>query len=238
MKKTSHPWLMLILRSLLFLGFQAMIALAFLVTGSQTAWDDSAAWWMFTVILADLVGLALLVRAYKLEGDRFWDIFRLDKKNIKRDLFFMLGFLVVLAPVSFLPNIWSAKWLFGDVQIALGMLVRPLPLWASVFGLLFFPLLQGLVEIPTYTLYALPRLEERGIRPWLAVMITSAFLSAQHIFVPFLPDGRFIFYRLLMFLPFAVLVVVVMRWRPRLMPYMAVIHVLMDFSAAVMFLLI
>ena len=40
-----------------------------------------------------------------------------------------------------------------------------------------------------------------------------------------------------MFLPFAVLVALVMRARPRLMPYIAVIHVLMDLSVAVMFLM-
>ncbi|MBE2224976.1 MAG: hypothetical protein IAF02_25780 [Anaerolineae bacterium] len=58
------------------------------------------------------------------------------------------------------------------------------------------------------------------------------------MFVPFLPDARFIIYRLVMFLPFAILIALVMHWRPRLMPYMAVIHVLMDMSVAVMFLMV
>jgi len=237
MKKPLNPWCMLVLRSMLFLGFQALISLYFFLNGSPSAWNDSAAWWMITVILADLVGLALLMRSYKLRSDRFWDIFKVDRKNIKHDLLFMFAFLAVLAPVSFLPNIWSAKLLFGDARIALDMLVRPLPLWGSVLGLLFFPLLQGLVEIPTYTLYAMPGLEKQGIRSLLAVFITSAFLSAQHMFVPFLPDLRFILYRLIMFLPFAILVTIVIHWRSRLMPYLAIIHMLMDFSIAVMFLL-
>ena len=105
-------------------------------------------------------------------------------------------------------------------------------------GFVFFPILQGLAEIPTYMLYALPRLEARGVRPWLAVSAASFSLSAQHIFAPFILDGRFILYRLVMFLPFAILIAQVMRWRPRLMPYMAVIHILMDMSVAVMFLMV
>jgi len=85
-------------------------------------------------------------------------------------------------------------------------------------------------------LYSLPRLEAQGLHPWLAVLLTSFFLSAQHIFAPFLPDGRFITYRLVMFLPFSVLIALVMRALPRLMPYIALIHVLMDLSVAGLFL--
>jgi hypothetical protein len=85
-------------------------------------------------------------------------------------------------------------------------------------------------------LYARPRLEAQGLCPWLTVVLASLFLAAQHIFAPFIPDARFITYRIVMFLPFAVLVAVVMRARPRLMPYMAVIHLLMDLSVSVMFL--
>jgi hypothetical protein len=178
----------------------------------------------------------LLICFYRQEGLRFWDIFMIERQFIKTDALFMLGFLLIAGPLGYLPNLFSAHWLFGDPQIALGLLVRPLPVWATVTGLALFPLLQGLVEIPTYMLYARARLEVQGMRPWLAVRLASFCLSAQHIFAPFLPDARFITYRMVMFLPFEFLIALVMRARPRLMPYMAVIHVLMDLSVAVMFL--
>ena len=232
------PWLMLLVRSLLFFGFQALISLIFLLMGSQMAWNDSAAWWMIAVTLTDLVCLAFLINFYQQEGGRFWNIFRLERPFVKQDLLFMFGFLVILGPVGFLPNILSARWLFGDPQTALDMLVRPLPAWTTILAFVSFPLLQGLVEIPTYMFYVLPRLEKQGVRPWLAVSLVVFFLSAQHVFAPFLLDWRFIVYRLVMFLPFAVLIALVMRWRPRLMPYMAVVHALMDMSIAVMSLMV
>lgn len=235
--ESQRPWLMLVIRSLLFIGFQALIALIFLYGGSPTAWNDSAAWWPMAVILTNLVCLALLIHFYEQEGKRFWDVFRIERQFIKQDLLFLLGFMLIAGPLGYLPNISSAQWLFGDPQTALDMLVRPLPAWAAIASFVFFPLLQGLVEIPTYMLYALPRLESQSIRPWLAIALASFFLSAQHMFAPFIPDARFITYRLVMFLPFAVLIAVVMRARPRLMPYLAVIHVLMDLSVAVMFLM-
>lgn len=240
MKQNSalKPWLMLGLRSLLFLAFQALIALIFLPRNASTSWNASATWWPFAIIFTDLACLGLLIRFYQQEGKRFWDVFRIERQFVKQDLLFLLGFLVIAGPLGYLPNILSARWLFGDPQIALNLLVRPLPVWAAIVSFALFPLSQGLVEIPTYMLYSLPRLESQGLHPWLAVVLAGFFLSAQHMFAPFLPDSRFIIYRFVMFLPFAVLIALVMRARPRLMPYMAVIHALMDMSVAVMFLLV
>jgi len=238
MNNLQRPLFMLVIRSLLFLLFQSLIALIFLCEGSSEAWNVSAAWWPFAIILANLVCLGLLIRFYKQEGSSFWAVFSIERKSIQRDIFFMLGFLFFGGLLGYLPNILNATWLFGDPQVALDLLVRPLPAWAAITGVVLFPLLQGLVEIPTYMLFAMPRLEAGGLRPWMAVGLASFWLSAQHIFAPFLPDGRFIVYRLVMFLPFAILVAVVMRARPRLMPYMAVMHVLMDMSVAVLFLFV
>lgn len=230
------PLLMLVIRSLLFLLFQVLIALTFFFKGSSAAWNDSAAWWPIAITLTDLVCLGFLVLFYQQEGKNFWAVFHIQRQSMKSDLLFMLGFLLIGGLVGYLPNIMSAKWLFGDPQIALNMLVRPLPAWAAITGVVLFPLLQGLVEITTYMLYAMPRLEAGGLRPWISVGLASFWLSAQHIFAPFVLDGHFIVYRLVMFLPFAILLAVVMRVRPRIMPYMAVMHVLMDLSVAVMFL--
>jgi len=238
MKQNSlHPWLMLVIRSLLFLAFQVLIALVLLFGGTSDSWNASAGWWPFAIIFTDLACLGLLIRFYRREGKHFWEVFQIERQFVKQDLLFVLGFLVIAGPLGYLPNILSAQWLFGDPQVALDLLVRPLPAWAAIFSFALFPILQGLVEIPTYMLYAMPRLESQGVRPWLAVALASFFLSAQHIFAPFLPNGRFIIYRLVMFLPFAILIGLVMRIRPRLMPYIAVIHALMDLSVAVMFLM-
>jgi len=237
-RESQRPWLMLIARPLFFLAFQALIATILLSNRSGTAWKDSEAWWPATVIFTNLICLTMLISFYKQEGKRFWEIFRIERQFVKQDLRFVLGFLLIAGPLGYLPNVVCAQWLFADPQIALDLLVRPLPAWAAITSFALFPLLQGLVEIPTYMLYAMPRIEAQGVRPWASMALASFFLSAQHIFAPFIPDTRFIIYRLVMFLPFAVLVALVMHARPRLMPYIAIIHVLMDLSIAIMFLMV
>ena len=103
--KSKRPWLMLVIRSLLFLGCQSMIALFFWWGGSPDAWSNSAAWWPIAVVLTNLVCLGLLIRFYQQEGKNFWHIFRLRREFIKPDLLFLLGFLVVAGPVGYLPNL-------------------------------------------------------------------------------------------------------------------------------------
>jgi hypothetical protein len=232
----SAPWLLLFGRAALFFGIQCLFALGYLLAGSQTPWNNSAAWWTLSVFIANLICLAMMVRQFCAEGKSYWSIFTILRENIKTDLLSMLGVLIITLPISMLPNILLAIGLYGDPQIGLTMLVRPLPFWAVIASLILFPLTQGLVEIPTYFSFAMPRLEVQGQPRWLALALPVLMLGLQHIAVPFLFDLRYIAWRGLMFLPFALLVGLVMRWRPRLLPYMAIMHILLDFSFAIMLL--
>lgn len=230
------PWIMLFLRLTLFVGIQALFALGFWLAGAARAWENSANWWPFVVTIVNFICIVLLVWLYRREGKRFWDIFRFQKEYVKRDLLALAGLLVLLGPVSYLPNLWLGTQLFGDPQRPLDLMLRPLPLWAAYASIVLFPVTQGLAELPTYFLYSMPRLEAQGLARWLAVSLASLMLAFQHIAIPFLFNSRYLVWRGLMFLPFAFLAGIVLRWRPRLLPYMVIIHVLMDMFFATMLL--
>ena len=230
------PWVMLPARSMLFVTFQALFALEFYLTGSTTACEAGASWWPFVVIITNLVGLIVLIRLYQVEGKRFWDVFRVERQHILGDLLLLVGIFAIGGPLAYFPNVLLAGWLFDDPQTVLTMFVRPLPLWAAWASIVIFPITQGLVEIATYMAYVMPRTEAQGLRPWQAVLLSGIFLGIQHAAAPLLFDGRFFLWRLLMYVPFACWVAVLMRWRPRLLPYIAVIHALMNMSFATMFL--
>lgn len=229
------PWIMLLARTTLFISIQAFFALGFFLVGSANAWDDSAAWWPVVVVFANLICLMLLIWLYRVEGQRYWDIFRIERKHVLGDLLFIVGIFVIGGPLAYFPNVLLAGWLFDKPQTVLELFVRPLPLWAVWAGLFLFPITQGLVEIALYMAYVMPRIEAQGLRPWQAVLLSGFFLGIQHFAVPLLFDGRFFVWRLLMYIPFACWTALVMRWRPRLLPYIAVVHVLMNMSFATMF---
>jgi hypothetical protein len=223
---------MVVIRTILFLSFQTLIAAGLLLAGAEEPWFASSAWWMLAVSLANLVTLGLLTRLYRSEGRRYWEIFRLERAQLGKDLLATLGVLLLSLPVAFLPNILLAGWLFENPAEAQSLLMRPLPAWAVWMSLLLFPITQALAEIPAYFSYSMPRLEIQTGRRWLALAWPALGLAVQHAAAPLIFDLRFIAWRALMFLPFAFLVGIVMRWRPRLLPYLAVIHFLLDFLAA------
>jgi hypothetical protein len=83
----------------------------------------------------------------------------------------------------------------------------------------------------------MPKLKEQLKVKWLAVLLPIVFLSVQHCTLPFIPDLNFIMYRALVFLPFAILIGVSISYRPSLFIYFAILHCIMDFGTAFMFLL-
>lgn len=236
MNSKSTPWLMLFARSALFLGFQVIFALGFFLAGSSQAWEDGADWWLFSVALADLACLFLLIHVFKAEGKNYWDLFRINRATLKGDLLALVVVTILVAPFASLPNIWLGQALFGNSEATLDLIVRPLPLWAVYAALLLFSIGQGLTELPNYFGYIMPRLAAQGLNKWLAIFIPGLMLGLQHVVAPLLFDARFIVWRGLMFIPFALITGIALYWRPRILPYFIVVHILMNMGFAAMFL--
>jgi hypothetical protein len=223
----TWPVLMLVSRILLFAAWQAVIAGIITLLGGDASWEASAAWWPVTATLTNIVSIALLVILFNQEGKRYRELFRFEQATWKVDLLVVLGLTVLSAALVMLPNFGLATWLFGDAQVTMELFYRPLPIWAVLVSMVAFPLTIALAELPTYFGYAMPRLG-RGVWP---VVAAAFFLSIQHAALPLLLDWRFILWRAAMFLPFALVLAIVLHWRPRLLPYLVVVHALLDLTA-------
>ena len=127
--------------------------------------------------------------------------------------------------------------IFGDAMTPTYMMFRPLPTWAFVLSLLF-PLTIAFAELPTYFGYVMPRLAAQLKNGWVAWMTASFFLGAQHMFLPLILDGRFMLWRLGMYMPFALFAGLIIKLRPSLLSYFMIIHALMDLSAVAVYLMI
>ncbi len=231
-----RPVLMLFSRLFLFAAWQGVVALAFALQGSPDPWGASIAWWPLTVTLTNLVSIFLLRYAARAEGFRLRDLYRVERHSIWRELLLSLGALVISAPLSMLPNTLLGSLLFGDANLTAAMMFRPLPV-AAVYGLMLsFVLTIPFAELPTYFSYIMPRLAALTGKGWLALVVAAFMLSAQHIAFPLIFDARFILWRLLMFLPFALWIGFALYKRPRLLPYLMVGHALIDSTLLFMLL--
>ena len=233
----SHPWLLLVSRSILFVLFQGLIALVLAVTGTKSAWDESTRYWTFLAFLANFVSIYLLVRLFNAEGKRYLEIIRFSRATWKTDLLWFLVASLIALPIAAAPREPLAIVIFGDAMTATNMLFRPLPTWAFILSFLF-PLTIAFAELPTYFGYVMPRLEAQLKNSWVAWLIASFFLAAQHMFLPLILDSGYLLWRFGMFLPFALFTGLVLKFRPALLPYFMVIHALMDVTTVLVYLMI
>jgi len=109
---------------------------------------------------------------------------------------------------------------------------QPLPEWAIRVVAVVFPVTIALSELSNYYGYVMPRLKTLTRAGWQIVILVGVSHALQHITLPLLFDVRFMLWRFGMFLPFALFVACLINWRPSLLPYLMVIHGLLDASLA------
>jgi hypothetical protein len=84
----------------------------------------------------------------------------------------------------------------------------------------------------------MPRLASANGWRIRAVVVCAAVLSVQHVFLPLLFDWRYLVWRALMFLPFALWLGYVIYRRPTTLPYLVVAHALLDSSLPIAVLML
>ena len=220
-------------RTLFFALFQCLLALFLWLGGSLSPWQTSAAYWPFAATFGNLLSIGLLSILLRREGSSLGELYHFDRAHIRMDLITILIAMIVMGPVAMLPMMWLGNGLFGNYELASEMMFRPLPVWAAYLSLLF-PATIAFAELPTYFGFIKPRLEKILHNRWLALLVAAIFLSVQHITLPLIFDWRFIVWRSLMFLPFALAVGLILNWRPRLLPYFMIGHALIDLSTVIM----
>ena len=218
-------------RLLMFALFQAAIALCL------RSWTASEKYWQLTATLGNTGSLIILLALLKKEGCTYRSLIELDRNKWRQDLPVFLGLTLLAVPVAMVPNFLLSQWLWGDINLSYGLMFRPLPLPLSLVLLAAFPVSIALAELPTYFGYIMPRLKKSLRHKWLGLLLPVIFLSVQHCSLPLIPDPRFLLYRALVFLPFALLLGLVISRRPRLLPYFMVLHGLMDMQTVIMLIL-
>lgn len=223
-------FLLLASRLALFLFFQAMIAMII------HSWELSQKYWLLTATLTNIVSISMLYVLFRNEGKNYFQIFSFSRTAIKKDVIVFSILAILTGPIVFIPGYFLAKLLWNDPNTPTVMMFGAIGKWWVYALLIAFPVTIAFAELATYFVYIMSKLKEQLKRKWLAVLLPVIFLSIQHCTLPFIPDLKFILYRALVFLPFAVLIGIAIYRRPSLFIYFAILHGIMDFGTAFMFL--
>ena len=229
--KTTAAYLLLPSRLILFLFFQALIAIV------VNSWETSQNYWLLTATLTNIISIVLLIILFKQDGKDFIRLFSFNKTNFKKDIFIFWGLVILTVPIVFLPGYLISSAIWSDTNIPTAMMFGSIEKWLVYALLIAFPLTIAFAELATYFVFIMPTLKNKLNIKWLAILLPIIFLSLQHCTMPLIPDLNFIMYRGLMFLPFSILVGLSIYLRPSLFPYFAILHGLLDFGTAFMFFL-
>ncbi len=232
----TGPLLLVVARSALWLTLQSLLALVFLAQHRPAPFRTAGQWWMLYGTLSDCCCLLGMWHFTRKEGIRLRDLIGPIRLRWGRDLFFGLGVLVVSFPL-FIAGGQLAAWLsYGSMsKVPLEYLWQrhSLPLWATVYSLAVWWIVQSATEEMTYQGYVLPRLEALTGRTWIAVSITGFWWAAQHCMIPFVPDWRYVAYRFVMMLPVLIPMMLIYLRIRRLAP-LIIAHWPMDLAAAIL----
>ena len=228
----SGPLLLLPARSVLWMSAQSLVALLFVAQHRANPWRQACYWWSVCFTLAD-VGCILGMRFFlKREGLRLRDLIGPIRLRYGRDVFLGMGCFLLFSPGFFLGG-FVAERLFYRSGLDPSLFIfhaHALPLWATLYSLMFFWPINSVVEEMTYQGFVLPRLEALTGRTWVAVAGVTFCFTLQHCALGFVPDWRSNLCRFMAFLPgCAIMVLIYVRMR-RLAP-LIVGHWIIDLCA-------
>lgn len=226
--------LMLPARSVLAVAAQGLVAAILAARGSATPWQDAEAWFPLYATLIDAGCLLLLWALVRREGMPLGALIGFDRRGLGRDILLGLALIPPCLICIFGGVALSSLLLYGSLGGP--QFSAPLPLAASLYALLVWPLVWGFVEQMTYNGYAVSRLQVLSGSTALAVVVVAFFWSAQHAFMPLGFDATFMLHRFISSIPNSVFMILVyLRWR-RLLP-LAIAHWLMDGASVLLPLL-
>ncbi|MGA3135893.1 MAG: CPBP family glutamic-type intramembrane protease [Terracidiphilus sp.] len=232
----TGPLLLVAGRSALWLALQSLLALVFLAQHRPHPMQAAGQWWPIYANLGDLGCLLGMKYFTRKEGIRLRDLIGPIRMRWGRDLFLGLGILILAFPCAMFGSYLAQILVYGSLAktpIAFILQAHSLPLWATVYSLTVWWVIQSATEEMTYQGYVLPRLEALTGRTWIAFLIVLFWFSVQHCMFPFIPDWRYVAYRSLMMVPILVLCMVVYLRIRRLSPII-IAHWPMDISVAIM----
>lgn len=221
---------MLFSRLVLFAFFQLAIAMIL------SSWIESEKYWLLIATLTNIISIALLILLLKREGNRYLALFHFNKNKWVKDLLVFLGLVALSIPLVLLPSALLSQWLWGNDIYFQQILFQPLPVYLMYFLLVAFPVTIAFAELATYFGYIMPRLKNNVKHKWIALLLPVIFLSLQHSTLPLVFDLKFIIFRGITYLPFALMLGISLYKRPSLLPYLAILHGLLDFMTVMMLL--
>ena len=232
----TGPLILAALRPTLFFTVQGLLALFYFALHRPGPWHEAGRWWTVYGTIVDigcLTGLRIFTRK---EGIRIRDLVGPFRMRRGHDVFLGLGIFLLVFPCIIGGSMLAQRLLYGSLDPATSVYLtqlHKLPIWAFVYSVFVWWVISSPTEEMIYQGYALPLLRALTGRTWIAVIVVGFWFAAQHSLLPFVPDGKYLLFRFLQFVP-GVLVLMAIYLRTKRLGPLIFAHWCMDILGAIM----
>ncbi|MDE7453181.1 MAG: hypothetical protein K2N22_02090 [Clostridia bacterium] len=224
-KKKDFPFL-LPLRCVLFLAAFLLISAI-----SKLAYSSVSKWWTTVAIICNLITIAILYIFTRRKGITYLRLLNYEKGKTRAGNAVLIVFLTIAVGMC---GLYLAGLIcYGAFPYLDKTMVEPIPLWLAIIVLLLLPLSTTLAEDGLYLGYAI---NSTAGNKWVNASLAAFFYAVQHSFIPFLPDGIFILYRFISFLPLTILICFWYQKNKNPLPFM-IGHFILNIATAVQILI-
>lgn len=168
---------------------------------TKKPYPDLSKWWTTIAITCNFITIAILCVYARKKGTTYKKLLNYErgKTTVKSAALIVAITLGVCMGGLFLAGLIC----YQTFPYLDKTLVQPIPLWLAIVVLLLLPLSTTVAEDGLYLGYAI---NSSAGNKWVNASLTAFFYALQHSFIPFLPDGIFVLYRFLSFLPLTILI--------------------------------
>ncbi len=188
-------------------------------------------WWTSVAIACNILTIAILYIFCRRKELNFKKLLNYEKGKTKVISAIIIVFITVV--VGMCGLYLAGLVCYGAFPYLDKTMIEPIPLWLAIIVLLFLPVSTTIAEDGLYLGYAI---NSATSNKWVNVSFAAFFYALQHSFIPFLPDGVFILYRFLSFLPLTVLICFWYQKNRNPLPFM-IGHFILNVATAVQILI-
>lgn len=220
-KQKTIPF-MLPIRCIIFL-----LAFVLLSVISQLSYTAISKWWTTIAIVCNVITIAILWLYSCKKGITYRKLLNYEKGRTTVKSIILIVALTLIVGMS---GLYLAGLIcYGAFPYLDKTLVQPIPLWLAIIVLLLLPLSTTLAEDGLYLGYGI---NISTGNKWVNISLSAFFYALQHSFIPFLPNGIFVLYRFISFLPLTIMICFWYQKNKNPLPFM-IGHFILNVATAV-----
>lgn len=215
------------LRTITFGAGYLFTAMIFLLLGSHDFLLKASPWWPVYGLFANLLCFIVISRALKNENVKILSLINFQSQKIKKDIIFSLAFIILSVIIAIASSFIFGYLIYGRYPYDLLPLFSDIPTVIVIIFLVIFPVINSVLEEITYNGFIFPRLEAEVRKTNIVLLVVLFFFTLQHIFIMFVPDLKYLTWRLLCFIPLLAFWIVIYI-KMRRLTTLIIVHWFMD----------